>query len=154
MIVKFNLVLIFFVVGILNAQFISDLSDNSLPSNINEQIDNYPIFTKTLNRFNINHGFSMSMISDGKTFYSVSGIDNNFSYSFLDKISFNGNIGLYMIQSPLQKQNPLIDQLSVAYNASVIYKPTKNSFLQFRIQKIPHYQKHQNYSPFNLRFNQ
>ena len=70
----------------------------------------------------------MSMISDGKTSYSVSGINNTFSYSVLNNLSFNGSIGLYMVQSPIQKQNLMLDQITMAYDASVTYKPTENSF--------------------------
>ena len=151
MIAKFNLVLIFYIASILNRQFISNLPSNSSPLKLNDQENNQPIFAKTLNRFNINHGFTMSMISDGKTSYSVSGIKNNFSYSILNNLSFNGSIGLYMVQSPIQKQNLMIDQLAMAYDASVTYKPTENSFLQFRLQRLPH---HQSYSPFNIRFKQ
>ena len=151
MIDKFNLILIFCLVSILNGQFISNLPSNSLPLKLDGRLDKYPIFTKTLNRFNMNHGFTMSMISDGKTSYSISGINNNFSYSYLDNLSLNGSIGLYMVQSPIQKQNPLIEQLMMTYDASIIYKPTENSILQFRLQKLPY---HQNYSPFNMRFNQ
>ena len=54
------------------------------------------------------------MISDGKSFYSVSGINNNFSYSLLNNLTLNGNVGLFIMQSPLQNQNPLIEQLSIA----------------------------------------
>ena len=151
MIDKFNLILTFCLVSILNGQFISNLPSNSLPLKLDSRLDKYPIFTKTLNRFNMNHGFTMSMISDGKTSYSISGINNNFSYSYLDNLSLNGSIGLYMVQSPIQKQNPLIEQLMMSYDASIIYKPTENSILQFRLQKLPY---HQNYSPFNMRFNQ
>ena len=75
------------------------------------------------------------MISDGKSFYSVSGINNNFSYSLLNNLTLNGNVGLFIMQSPLQNQNPLIEQLSIAYDASITYQPFKNSILQFRIQK-------------------
>ena len=151
MMAKFNLVLIFCIGSILNGQFISNLPSQSLPSKHDDQYANYPIFTKGLNRFNINHGFTMSMITDGKTSYSVSGINNTFSYSVLNNLSFNGSIGLYMVQSPIQKQNLMLDQLTMAYDASVTYKPTENSFLQFRLQKLPH---HQSYSPFNIRFKQ
>ena len=91
------------------------------------------------------------MISDGKSFYSVSGINNNFSYSLLNNLTLNGNVGLFIMQSPLQNQNPLIEQLSIASDASITYQPFKNSILQFRVKKIPH---QKNYSPFYKGFNQ
>ena len=94
---------------------------------------------------------STSMISDGKSFYSVSGINNNFSYSLLNNLTLNGNVGLFIMQSPLKNQNPLIEQLSIAYDASITYQPFKNSILQFRVQKIPH---QKNYFPIYKGFNQ
>ena len=151
MISKFNSIIVVFIFSTLNAQFISELPINNVRKNLGSQEESYTDVIKTPSRFNINHGFSTSMISDGKTFYSISGINNNFSYSLLNNLTFNGNVGLYLMQSPLQNHSPLMEQLSMAYDASITYQPFKNSILQFRIQKIP-YQK--SYSPFYKRFNQ
>ena len=150
MINKFNSIFVIFIFTTLNGQFISELPVNNSPNNLVNQEENYVDVIKTSNRFNISHGFSASMISDGKSFYSVSGINNNFSYSLLNNLTLNGNVGLFIMQSPLQNQNPLIEQLSIAYDASITYQPFKNSILQFRVQKIPH----QNYSPFYKGLNQ
>tara|TARA_A100001011_G_C14191989_1_gene791780 strand:- start:330 stop:785 length:456 start_codon:yes stop_codon:yes gene_type:complete len=151
MINKFISIIVIFIFTILNGQFISELPIKNISNNLGLQEEGYTDVLKTPNRFNINHGFSTSMISDGKNFYSISGINNNISYSLLNNLTFNGNIGLYMMQSPLQKHNHLMKQLSLAYDASITYQPSKNSILQFRIQKIPH-QKY--YSPIYKRFNQ
>ena len=147
---KFNSIFVIFIFTTLRGQFISELPINNTPVNVGSQDENYVNLIKTSNRFNINHGFSASMISDGKNFYSVSGINNNFSYNFLNNLTLDGNIGLYLMQSPLQNQNPLIKQLSMSYDASITYKPFKNSILQFRIQKIPN---PKNYYPFYKGFN-
>ncbi|OUX31525.1 MAG: hypothetical protein CBE24_05085 [bacterium TMED264] len=151
MINKFYSITVIFIFTVLNAQFISELPTNNVLKNISSQGEDYTDLIEPLSRFNINYGFSTSMISDGKNFYSISGINNNFSYSLLNNLKFNGNVGLYIMQSPLQKHNPLMEQLSVAYDASITYQPFKNSTLQFRIQNIPH---QKNYSPFYRRFNQ
>jgi len=148
---KFNSIITIFIFTILNGQFISELPINNIPKNIDRPEENYADVIKNPNRFNINHGFSTSMISNGKNFYSISGVNNNFSYSLLDNLTLNGNVGLYIMQSPLQKPEPLMEQVSMAYDASITYQPFKNSILQFRIQKIPH---QKNYSPFYKRFNQ
>ena len=150
MINKFNSIFVIFIFTTLSGQFISELPVNNTPRNLGNHQENYIDVLKTSNRFNITHGFSTSMISDGKSFYSVSGINNNFSYSLLNNLTLNGNVGLFIMQSPLQNQNPLIEQLSIAYDASITYQPFKNSILQFRIQKIPH---QKNYSPFYKGFN-
>ena len=151
MINKFYSIIVIFIFTVLNAQFISELPTNNVLKNISSQGEDYTYLIEPLSRFNINYGFSTSMISDGKNFYSISGVNNNFSYSLLNNLKFNGNVGLYIMQSPLQKHNPLMEQLSVAYDASITYQPFKNSTLQFRIQNIPH---QKNYSPFYRRFNQ
>ena len=150
MINKFNSIFVIFIFTTLNGQFISELPVNNSPNNLVNQEENYVDVIKTSNRFNISHGFSASMISDGKSFYSVSGINNNFSYSLLNNLTLNGNVGLYIMQSPLQNHNPLMEQLSMSYDASITYKPFKNSILQFRVQKIPN---PKNYYPFHKGFN-
>ena len=151
MINNFKSIIVIFILTTLNGQFISELPMSNIPSNLGNQEERHIGVIGTSSRFNINHGFSTSMISDGKNFYSISGINNNFSYSLLNNLTLNGNVGLYLMQSPLQNHNPLIEHLSMAYDASITYKPLKNAILQFRIQKIP-YQK--TYSPFFKGFNQ
>tara|TARA_A100000164_G_C21269161_1_gene479356 strand:+ start:71 stop:526 length:456 start_codon:yes stop_codon:yes gene_type:complete len=151
MINNFKSIIVIFIFTTLNGQFISELPINNIPRNLGIQEERHIDVIGTSSRFNINHGFTTSMISDGKNFYSISGINNNFSYSLLNNLTLNGNIGLYLMQSPFQNQNPFTEQLSMAYNASITYKPFKNSILQFRIQKIPH---QKNYSPFYKGFNQ
>ena len=151
MINKFNSIIVIFILTTLNGQFISELPTNNILKNLDRTEENYTDVIKNPNRFIINHGFSTSMISDGRNFYSISGINNNFSYSLLNNLTLNGNVGLYIMQSPLQNHNPLIEQLSMAYDASITYQPFKNSILQFRVQKIPH---QKSYSPFYRGYNQ
>ena len=151
MINKFSLIFVIFIFTSLSGQFISELPINNTSRNFGSQKEDYVDVIKTSNRFNINHGFSTSMISDGKNFFSISGINNNFSYSLFNNLTLNGNIGLYLMQSPLQNHTPLIEQMSVTYNASITYQPFKNSILQFQIQKTPN---QKNYSPFYKGFNQ
>ena len=140
MIDKFITIFAIFIFTALNGQFISELPVNNIPKN-----------PGISNRFNINHQFSTSMISNGNSFHSISAINNNFSYDLLKNLTLNGNVGLYMMQSPLQNHNPLMEQLSMGYDASITYQPFKNSILQFRIQKLPH---QINYSPFYKRFDE
>ena len=151
MINKFPSIFVIFIFTTLSGQFISELPPKNTFRNFGSQDENYVGVLNTSNRFNINHGFSTSMISDGRNFYSISGINNNFSYNLLNNLTLNGNVGLYIMQSPLQNHNPLIEQLSMAYDASITYQPFKNSILQLRVQKIPH-QKY--YSPFYKGLNQ
>jgi len=149
------LTILSFIINCLIGQFYSDLPKNTLPSRLNrEKGDNLNLYNRS-NKFNINHGFSMSMMSNGQNLYSVSEFNNHISYQLLDGLMLDANIGLFMIQSPMQNKNQIIaEQFSMAYDASIVYKPTENSILQLRLQNLPYHQRQQYYSPFNLRFNQ
>ena len=143
-----------FIINCLIGQFYSDLPKNTAPSILNRVKDDHFNLYSHSNKFNINHGFSMSMMSNGQSLYSISEFNNHISCQLLDGVILNANIGLFMIQSPMQNKNQLTEQFSMAYDASIIYRPTENSFLQVRLQHLPYHQRQQYYSPFNLRFNQ
>ena len=36
------------------------------------------------------------------------------------------------------------NEVDVAYDAGITFRPTNNSFLKIQIQKLPHYQMYQN----------
>ena len=148
--IRFCITIVIFICSLLNSQFISELPGNNNLNNFVQSEEDYLNSVKKSNRLIINHGFSSSMISNGRTFYSMSGIDNNFSYNLFNNLTLNGNVGLYIVQSPLQKNNPLMEQMIMSYDASITYKPFKNSILQFRVQYIP---RQSNHSLFYKRFN-
>ena len=129
------------------AQFINDLEPNSIPWSIHNQ-DKYQSSLSFLNpsRFNINHSFTMSMISGSQGMLSLAGLSNNISYLVLDNLKVDANVTVYKAQMALEGKN----QLDLSFDAAVTYKPTKNSFLQLRFQNIPHYQKYQTQSPYNI----
>ena len=78
---KFNLFVLFFLIAFAKGQFISELPESSTLGKYSHEHKNYIDSGISSKRFIINHGFSTSMISDGRNFYSISGIDNSFSYS-------------------------------------------------------------------------
>ena len=92
------------------------------------------------------------MVSYGQNMFSVAGLTNRISYLAMDNLEIDANVTLYKSQLPFQQQGNLMNQLELAYDAGVTYKPTKNSFLQLRFQNLPHNQKYQTRSPFNMRF--
>ena len=148
---KFSLFVLFFLIAFANSQFISELPEsNSLGKYSHEQIDDTNSEISS-NRFIINHGFSTSMVSNGGSFYSMSGINNNFSYNLLNNLAIQGNVGLFMVKSPFQKNNLAMNQMLMTYNASIKYQPFKNTILQFYFQNAP---RQGNYSSFFKRFNQ
>jgi len=150
---KFKLVLALLSLStLLVAQFRMDVPIQTIPSNLNGELDKQPslsLFDPA--RFDISHGFTMQMMNMSGQSISMAGLTNRITYMALDNLKIDANVTLYKATSPFQQQGALIDQLDVAYDAGITYQPTKNSFLEFRIQNIPHYQRYQTYSPFNPR---
>ena len=137
----------------LSAQFVANLEANIIPSNLNGELDNHSsISLFKPENFDISHGMTMSMISDGINNYSVIGLTNRMTYFPMNNLKIDANITLYKTEFPIQQFGNTSNQLAVSYDAGLTYKPTKNSFLQLRFQKIPHNQKYQTRSPFNMRY--
>ena len=76
-----------FIINCLIGQFYSDLPKNTSSSSLNRGKDDNLNFYSHSNKFNINHGFSMSMMSNGQSLYSVSQFNNHISYQLLDHIA-------------------------------------------------------------------
>ena len=143
----------FLLTGIILAQFRMDVPTQTLPTNLNGELDAQPslsLFDPA--RFNMSHGFTMSTMSVGGQSVSMAGFTNRITYLAMDNLRFDANVTLYKTQLPFQQKGALMDQLDVAYDAGITYQPTKNSFLQLRFQNIPYYQRYQTHSPFNPRF--
>ena len=142
-----------FLSGIILAQFRMDVPTQTLPTNLNGELDTQPslsLFDPA--RFDMSYGFSMSMMSMGGQSVSMAGFTNRVTYMAMNNLRLDANVTLYKTQLPFQQQGALMNQLDVAYDAGITYQPTKNSFLQFRLQRYPHIQRYQTHSPFNPRF--
>ena len=150
--IKPILVMISFV-AILPAQFKSDLQIGEIPTNLNGELDSRPSLSFfDSERFDMSHGLSMTMISNGQSMYSLTGLTNRISYLVMDNLKVDANIILYKSQMPFQQQDKFRNLLDIAYDAGVTYKPTENSFLEIRFQSLPYNQRYQTRSPFNMRF--
>ena len=131
------------------SQFRNDIPIQSLPTNLNGELENQPSLSLfDLDRININHGFTMSMVSMGGQSFSIAALNNQISYVAMDNLTLDANISLYKTQSPFHGQSLSMNQFDFTYDAGITYQPTKNSFLQLRFQKIPDYQRYQNNSYF------
>ena len=152
--IKPILVMISFV-AILPAQFKSDLQIGKVPTNLNGELDSRPSLSLfDPERFDMSYGLSMSMMSNGQSMYSLTGLTNRISYLVMDNLKIDANIILYKSQMPFQNQDKFRNLLDIAYDAGITYKPTDNSFLQLRFKSTPYNQRYQTRSPFNMRFNQ
>ncbi len=138
------------LLGLIFAQFRSDVPIRSLPTNLNGELDlqNQLSFFDP-NRLNISHGFTMSMASSKYNAFSVAGLTNRATYLLSNNLILDANITFYKTNNYSQQPSQLTEQLDIGYDAGISYQPTKNSFLQFRLQNIPYYQRYQNQSLFN-----
>ena len=150
--IKLILAIITFV-STLSAQFKSDLQIGEIPTNLNGELDSRPSLSLfDPKKFDMSYGLSMSMMSNGQNMYSLTGLTNRISYLVMDNLKIDANIILYKSQMPFQHQDKFRNQLDIAYDAGITYKPTDNSFLQFRFKSLPYNQRYQTKSPFNMRF--
>ena len=150
--IKLMLATITFV-ATLPAQFKSDLQIGEIPTNLNGELDSRPSLSLfDPERFDMSYGLSMSMMSNGQSMYSLTGLTNRISYLVMDNLKIDANIILYKSQMPFQNQDKFRNLLDIAYDAGITYKPTDNSFLQFRFKSLPYNQRYQTRSPFNMRF--
>ena len=150
--IKLMLAIITFV-ATLSAQFKSDLQIGEIPTNLNGELESRPSLSLfDPERFDMSYGLSMSMMSNGQNMYSLTGLTNRISYLVMDNLKIDANIILYKSQMPFQYQDKFRNQLDIAYDAGITYKPTDNSFLQFRFKSLPYNQRYQTKSPFNMRF--
>ena len=150
--IKLILAIITFV-ATLSAQFKSDLQIGEIPTNLNGELESRPLLSLfDPERFDMSYGLSMSMMSNGQNMYSLTGLTNRISYLVMDNLKIDANIILYKTQMPFQHQDKFRNQLGMAYDAGVTYKPTDNSFLQLRFKSLPYNQRYQTRSPFNMRF--
>ena len=150
--IKLILAIITFV-ATLSAQFKSDLQIGEIPTNLNGELESRPLLSLfDPERFDMSYGLSMSMMSNGQNMYSLTGLTNRISYLIMDNLKIDANVILYKSQMPFQHQDKFRNQLDIAYDAGVTYKPTDNSFLQLRFKSLPYNQRYQTRSPFNMRF--
>ena len=151
--IKLIIALTSFVATLLPAQFKSDLQIGEIPTNLNGELESRPSLSLfNPERFDMSYGLSMSMMSNGQNMYSLTGLTNRISYLVMDNLKIDANIILYKSQMPFQHQDKFRNQLGIAYDAAVTYKPTDNSFLQLRFKSLPYNQRYQTRSPFNMRF--
>ena len=133
-----HLINLIFLSGFILAQFRMDVPIQTLPTNLNGELDAQPslsLFDPV--RFNMSHGFTMSMMSMGGQSVSTAGFTNRITYMAMDNLKLDANVTLYKTQLPFEQNGALLNHLDVAYDAGITYQPTKNSFLQLRFQKHP-----------------
>ena len=131
---------VFLFNGIISSQFINDIPLQKLPTNLNGELENsFSIFDS--NRLNINHGFSMSMHNINNQNISIAGYTNNISYLFSENLLLSSKLMLYKENTPFNSNNLVsTNQLNMGYELGLKYRPSKNSFLELKVQSLPYSQ--------------
>ncbi len=122
------------------SQFIPDYEPKMIPNNLHGQLDYSTMSLFDTDRFDIQQGFSMSMMTIGNQSVSVAGYSNNITYWANNNLKLNANIFLY--QPSITNLNHLGNKNNgpkVALDAGLIYQPTKNTFLQINFKNLPNY---------------
>ena len=119
------------------SQFIPEHAPKLVPNNLHGQLDYSALSLFDSDRFDIQQGFSISMMNVGNQSVSVAGYSNNITYWANNNLRLNANILLYQPAiNALGNQN---NGPKIALDAGLIYQPTKNTFLQINFKNIPNY---------------
>jgi len=140
---KRNIYSTLFCCIIINAaysQFIEDHLPEIVPNNLHGQLDYSNLSLFDPQRFDIQQGFSMSMMSLGNQSVSVAGYTNNITYWASDNLRLTANILLYQPSiSRFDPQGVQNNGPSVAFETGLVYRATKNSFLEISFNNLPNY---------------
>jgi len=127
------------------SQFIPNHEPEMVPNNLHGQLDYSTISLFDSDRFDIQQGFSMSMMTIGKQSVSVAGYSNNITYWANNNLRLNANIFLYQPSiSSLDYKGNQNNGPRIALDAGLIYQPTKNTFLQINFKNLPNYGSNNN----------
>lgn len=130
-------------------QLKSDLPGLDLPQNMHilPPSSSFSLFNS--NRFDMQHSFSMSMVSMGGQSIGVGSYTNSMSYYLMNNLRLRADITLMQptFQSGLNPNNVLSGQMY--YGAALDYQPTENTFLHISFHNYPTYHRSRT-SPFFL----
>ena len=137
--VKKEIIPLLLLLGSVFGQFRENVQRMELPSNINGGLDNDRTYTNLLDpyRFDIKHGFSMSMASAGGHPVSMMIYNTNINYLIADNMALSTNIFLMnSSRGQITNKNMGYQNLKLAYDASLIFKPSENSFIKLELKSL------------------
>ena len=126
------------LVGCLSAQLISQLPNQSPGTMITGSNSSEPLPLFDPSRFSMNHSFSMSAMNVGNQIINVAAYTNMMNYTLNPNLHIGGSFSLIQ---PAGMQNPLsygMDKTQFVYDAHLRYKPTDNTFFEFRMSNNPY----------------
>ena len=92
-----------------------------------------PLLLFDPSRFSMNHSFSMSAMKVGNQIINVAAYTNMMNYTLNPNLHMGASFSLIQ---PTGMQNPLsygMDKTQFVYDAHLRYKPTDNTFFEFRM---------------------
>lgn len=133
-------------------QFISHLPSETLPTNLNGELNQNSINFFNSDRFNMNHGFSVSMMNLGGQSLSMASYTNQISYWAKDNLRLTANISLMQSRFPqLNQMNQNLQNADIGFGASLDYIMSDNAHFSIQFQNIPTYQSMLSPSLYNSR---
>ena len=121
------------LVSCLSAQLISQLPNQSPGTMITGSNSSEPLPLFDPSRFSMNHSFSMSAMNVGNQMINVAAYTNMMNYTLNPNLHIGASFSLIQ---PTGMQSPLsygLDKTQFVYNAHLRYKPTDNTFFEFRM---------------------
>ena len=140
--ILFQICLFLFTFSLVFSQFKKDLPNmNAFPQLGLDNSSSSTLFSPS--RLQMNHGINFSISSVGGKTFNIGSYTSSLSYLLKPNLMLRSNFTLFQIPGTLGQQG------EVGYDISLSYKPSKNSIIQFSVQKFPSiYNK--SFSPFSL----
>lgn len=126
------------LINCLSAQLISQLPNQSPGAMITGNNSSEPLPLLDPSRFSMNHSFSVSAMNFGNQIINVAAYTNMMNYTLNPNLHIGGSFSLIQ---PTGMQNPLsygMDKTQFVYDAHLRYKPTDNTFFEFRMSNNPY----------------
>ncbi len=143
------LFIVILLAGLASSQMVTDLQDMKGPDTFHRYLQGVPQQgLAPTNKFEMRHGFSMSMMSLGQGLsVSVGSYTNQMTYWINKNFRLDTDVTIYqpMMASPLTNGNNLTG--GVLFQSTLLMKPTENSFLSLSIGNYPSFGR-RTYSPF------
>jgi len=140
--ILFQICLFIFTFSLVFSQFKKDLPNmNAFP-----QLDLGNSSLSTLfspSRLQMNHGINFSVSNIGGKTFNTGSYTNSLSYFLKPNLMLRSNFTLFQMPENLGQQGEL------GYDVSLLYKPSRNSMIQFSFQKFP-FTNNKSFSPFSL----
>lgn len=102
------------------------------------------------NRFNMNHSFSMSMMSMGSQSIGVASYTNNMNFNLRDNLKLQTYMTLMQPKMLSNTMSNPYANTQVYFNAALDYNPTPNTHLLISFGNYPSYYNSYYASPFRL----